>query len=62
MQFSLQLNFNQPKFTAFGLFTIDATLVYTVGMIRHVDQVGDLYVPFTDCGCHNHILGHSGSN
>lgn len=30
MQFSLQLNFNQPQFTAFGLFVIDATLIYAV--------------------------------
>lgn len=30
MQFSMQLSCNQPQFTAFGLFSIDGSLIYAV--------------------------------
>lgn len=39
LQFSHQLNFNQIKFDAFGLFDIDATIIYTVSLLGNVHSV-----------------------
>lgn len=59
MQFSMQIVHNKPLFTAYGLFLIDGSLIFTVRELFWSNELFFKNFQFLDCWSNNYLSYNS---